>query len=62
MKEHGVKSDKIRGIMYLFKNDKMIREKAFYKKFRRQEFLNEFMEIIKEGTGDSFYITIKLDI
>lgn len=62
MKEYGVKENQVRGIIYLFKNDKMIREKTFYRKYRRKEFLNEFMEIIKQGNGESFYITIKLDI
>jgi hypothetical protein len=62
MKQYGLKCDQIRGIIYLFKNDKMIREKAFYSKWQRSVHLNEFMAISKVGTDDSYYITIKLDI
>jgi hypothetical protein len=62
MKENGLRSDQIRGVIYLFKNDKLIREKSFYSKWQRSVHLNEYMEIAKVGTDDSYYITIKLDI
>ena len=62
MKEHGIKSNEMKGIIYLFKNDKMIREQIFHRKYKRQKYLKEFMEIAKVGTDDSYYITIKLDI
>lgn len=62
MKEYGQKSSNVKGMIYLFKNDKLIRDKAFNRKYGRVQLLNEYMEIAKIHTGDTYYITIKLDI
>lgn len=57
-----IKAKDLRGIMYLFKNDRLIREKSFYHKWDRVQCMKEFNEIAKIGTEDWYYITIKLDI
>lgn len=57
-----IPGEMIRGTIYLFKNDKMIRKKSFWDRWDRKQHLKEFMSITKVGTDDSFYITIKLDI
>lgn len=57
-----IPGEMIRGTIYLFKNDKMIRKKSFWDRWDRKQHLKEFMAITKVGTDDSFYITIKLDI
>ena len=57
-----IPGEMIRGTIYLFKNDKMIRKKSFWDRWDRKQYLKEFMAITKIGTDDSFYITIKLDI
>lgn len=57
-----ITGEMIRGTIFLFKNDKMIRKKSFWDRWDRKQYLKEFMAITKVGTDDSFYITIKLDI
>jgi len=52
----------IKGRIYLYKNDKMIREIPFRTRWYRRKFMLEFLDLCKIGTGDSYYITVKLDI
>lgn len=51
----------VKGRMYLFKNDKLIRDKPFSHRWERGSIMKEFMSICKIGTGDCYYITIKLN-
>lgn len=62
MKKDGLRSEQYYGTIYLFKNDKLIRDKKFNRKYTRVECMKEYMNIAKVGTGDSYYIIIKLDI
>ena len=57
-----VKQSQIKGVIRLFKNDRVIREKSFFRKYDRQRHLKEFNEVAKIGTDDSYYITIQLNI
>ena len=50
------------GMIYLLKNEKVIREKKFKSRWERRKFMKEFYDTCKIGQGDSYFIDIKLDI
>lgn len=60
-RKYNLRNDETKGWMYLFKNDKLIRDRPFHNRKLRRFYLNEFMEACKTGTGDIYYIDIKLD-
>lgn len=61
MTKYGLHNKDVKGRMYLFKNDKLIRDKPFQSKWDRNYVMKEFMKICKIGTDDSYYITITLN-
>jgi hypothetical protein len=60
-RNYNLRDDQTRGWIYLFKNDKCIRDRPFSSRKTRRLFLNEFMDACKIGTGDIYYIDIKLE-
>jgi hypothetical protein len=61
MANSGLSARDVKGRMYLFKNDKLIRDKPFGTRWERGNVMKEFMAICKIGTGDCYYITISLN-
>jgi hypothetical protein len=57
LKEHDVI-----GEIFLLKNNKVIRQKKFFKRYDRKQLMNEYMSICKLNTKNSYSIDIKLDI
>lgn len=61
-RKYNLKDRETKGWIYLYKNDKCIRDRPFNTRKVRRHFLNEFMEACKPGKGDIYYIDIKLDM
>lgn len=51
----------IAGWAILFKNDNAIRNSKFNSRWERKQMLADYNSLCKIGTGDSYYIIIKLD-
>jgi hypothetical protein len=60
-RKYNIKHDETKGWIYLFKNDKLIRDRPFHTRRMRRQWMNEFLDACKKGTEDSYYIDIKLD-
>jgi len=61
-RKYNIKDVDTKGWIYLYKNDKLIRDRPFCSRKLRRKFLNEFMEVCKTGTPDCYYIDIKLEM
>lgn len=61
-RNYNIKNDDTKGWIYLFKNDKCIRDRPFHTRRMRRVWMNEFMQACKIGTGDIYYIDIKLEM
>jgi hypothetical protein len=61
-RNYNLRDDDTKGWIYLYKNDKLIRDRPFNSRKKRRFFLNEFLEACKKGTEDCYYIDIKLDM
>lgn len=60
-RNYNLKDRETKGWIYLFKNDKCIRDRPFNSRKERRNFLNDFMSVCKTGTPDCYYIDIKLE-
>jgi hypothetical protein len=61
-RNYNIKNDETKGWIYLFKNDKLIRDRPFHTRRMRRQWMNEFLDACKKGTEDSYYIDIKLEM
>jgi hypothetical protein len=61
-RNYNIKNDQTKGWIYLYKNDKLIRDRPFHTRKLRRQWMKEFIEVCKIGTADSYYIDIKLEI
>jgi hypothetical protein len=52
---------KIKGMMQLFKNDKLIREFRFHDAYRRRSVLKIWNSEVKPNGIDHYYLIIKLE-
>jgi hypothetical protein len=60
-RKYNMKNDQTKGWIYLYKNEKVIRDRPFNSRSQRRKFLNEFIESCTIGSGHTFYIDIKLE-
>ena len=52
---------KVKGLMQLYKNDKLIRELKFYDAYRRRQVLKIWNSELKPNGVDCYELIIKLD-
>lgn len=51
-----------RGIIYLYKNNRMIREQKFFRRYDRKRYMKQFTDLSQNEKGDKYHITVLLDI
>jgi hypothetical protein len=61
-RNYNIRDNETKGWIYLFKNDKLIRDRPFHTRRMRRVWMNEFLASCKKGTEDSYYIDIKLEM
>jgi hypothetical protein len=60
-RKYNIKNDQTKGWIYLYKNDKLIRDRPFCSRSNRKKWMNEFVESCNIGSGHTYYIDIKLE-
>jgi hypothetical protein len=60
---HSLYADEINGIIYLYKNGKLIRDNLFFSRSQRKELVKEYHNQVKNNkNADVFEISIILNI
>lgn len=57
-----LKDKEVRGVICLYKNDRMIRDQKFFKRYDMKKYMKKFKEICDHSKPNYYYITILLDM